>query len=142
MQRGASNSTVPWIGLLTACAWLVFVGCSNKKKRIETQPNQRASRGESCQVRNDCNKGLHCIQQRCVKAEYDISTTAKECNLVECAGDADCCAGMGVVGEGVGEVFLLPGHIDLAVGDEVGSSAEGIVHGGPGITVADVFDQS
>ncbi len=48
--------------------------------------------GESCRARGDCAEGLACIRNACAPVGASFSVTGKECLLVECEGDADCCA--------------------------------------------------
>lgn len=50
-----------------------------------------SGRGESCRARNDCSDGLRCINNVCTQNDFDVSTTAQSCDLIECTGDADCC---------------------------------------------------
>lgn len=46
---------------------------------------------QTCSNSGDCEAGLLCINQVCIQNDYPVATTAKECVLVECSGDADCC---------------------------------------------------
>lgn len=48
-------------------------------------------RGESCRWRNDCQAGLACINGICTMNDFNVSPTAKSCDLIECSADADCC---------------------------------------------------
>lgn len=67
-------------------------GCSKDgKTESVVEPSAPGGRGESCRARNDCRSGLACISNTCVQNEFNISPTAKSCDLVECAGDSDCC---------------------------------------------------
>lgn len=50
-----------------------------------------SGRGESCRWRNDCSSGLACVNSVCTLNDFDVSTTAKSCDLIECSADEDCC---------------------------------------------------
>ena len=47
--------------------------------------------GESCRARSDCSEGLACVRDVCVPISASFSVTGKDCERVECEGDADCC---------------------------------------------------
>lgn len=74
---GAFVSTVIW-------AALTAHGCTGKSP-------QRSTAGESCQTRQDCDSGLACYRQTCVTEGLGIAATGRECLVVECAENADCC---------------------------------------------------
>lgn len=57
----------------------------------QIEPASQGGRGESCLARNDCKSGLACVNQRCSKNDFDIKTTAKSCDLIECESAEDCC---------------------------------------------------
>jgi hypothetical protein len=76
-------------------AWAFLLVCSigcNSTQPVE--PANRSGRGESCAATNDCDKGLLCINQTCVQNDHPVSATAKDCVVVECSSDADCCGGL------------------------------------------------
>lgn len=50
-----------------------------------------SGRGESCWRRNDCKSGLACINGVCTLNDFEIETTAKPCDLIECTVDANFC---------------------------------------------------
>jgi hypothetical protein len=54
-------------------------------------PSATSGRGQSCANSGDCKDGLLCVQQMCVQNDYPVAATAKECVVVECANDEDCC---------------------------------------------------
>lgn len=57
----------------------------------QVKPSVLGQRGESCQARNDCQDGLACVRGTCSKNDFEIAVTAKQCDLVECQADKDCC---------------------------------------------------
>ncbi len=77
---------------LTALVLAAFAAACSGKEIQEERPARQGLRGESCRARNDCESGLACINQTCVQNEYAIAPSARECELIECAEDADCCA--------------------------------------------------
>lgn len=46
---------------------------------------------QTCSNSGDCQAGLLCINQVCIQNDYPVAATAKECVLVQCSGDEDCC---------------------------------------------------
>lgn len=70
-----------------AFASLAFSGC----KDTPNYPEYRGERGESCESRNDCKKGLACLSNTCVVHEVPFSATASECVVIECTASSDCC---------------------------------------------------
>jgi len=48
-------------------------------------------RGESCQTRIDCEPGLVCVNGSCQLSDYNIEPNNKECVLIQCRDDDDCC---------------------------------------------------
>lgn len=73
---------------------LSFVACGGDDETVQTiQPQTRGQRGETCLARNDCEAGLACINSVCSKNDFDISSTAKHCDRIDCQADDDCCAG-------------------------------------------------
>lgn len=46
--------------------------------------------GESCIARSDCQPGLACINMVCVIDTFNVSMSARACNVVECRGNTDC----------------------------------------------------
>jgi hypothetical protein len=76
--------------------WLLVVvalcsGCDDGAQ--PTEPFTKSGRGESCGATNDCGDGLLCINQTCVQNDYPVAATAKDCILIECNNNADCCGG-------------------------------------------------
>src|SRR6476661_7274795 len=74
-------------------AFVAVYGCGS-----DDESTARASlKGEACQVTNDCAGGLACIPvpggaiSICTVATFGITTTARECALIECTTPADCC---------------------------------------------------
>lgn len=69
-------------------------GCSDD----DLAPSRVSRRGEACQVTSDCADGLSCLPipggagGLCVTGVFRIEPTGKECAIVECAVDSDCCA--------------------------------------------------
>jgi hypothetical protein len=47
--------------------------------------------GESCRSRIDCELGLACVDQTCVEPTNPFEPTGKECQVVACVEDNDCC---------------------------------------------------
>jgi len=68
---------------LLALGLLFLVGCSNGG----------GFSGESCRARSDCQGGLACIAGTCVMDTFNVSQTAKACDVVYCVADGDCAAG-------------------------------------------------
>lgn len=85
------------ISLQTLLAFVMLLGivfaagCNDEPEQIELIPNQQGARGESCQARNDCEKGLACVRNTCVKNEYPISAVAGSCSVIQCTTDEECC---------------------------------------------------
>jgi hypothetical protein len=50
-----------------------------------------SGRGESCRARNDCANGLACVNMVCTLNDFEVSTTAMSCDLIECTADPECC---------------------------------------------------
>ena len=69
-------------------AVLVVVGCDAVE---EVAPEARGQRGESCEARNDCESGLACINRVCSKNDFDITVSAKQCDIIDCQTTTDCC---------------------------------------------------
>jgi len=77
-------------GIAASLIGLAAIGCSSSDTS-KVQPADRGGRGESCQARNDCASGLACVNQRCTQNDFDIAVTAKQCDLIACQTDDDCC---------------------------------------------------
>ncbi len=78
-----------------ACAVLLAAGCGGDDggpQRVQSQPDKRGERGESCLARNDCQGGLACINGECVTQNYEISSTPRQCDRIECETQEDCCS--------------------------------------------------
>src|SRR5690554_500743 len=77
---------------LVALLAIVFVaGCNDEPEQVQMIPNAQGARGESCMARNDCQEGLACVRNTCVKNEYPISTVSGSCSVIQCTENADCC---------------------------------------------------
>src|SRR6185295_394472 len=74
---------------LVAVSALAMQGCSKDAQKI--QPDTQGKRGESCLARNDCDKGLACLNGVCSLNEFNIDVSAKQCTRVECDTTEDCC---------------------------------------------------
>ena len=78
--------------LLTTVSFVgVFAACGGDDEVQTVQPQTRGQRGETCLARNDCETGLACINSVCSKNDFDVSSTAKHCDRIDCSADADCC---------------------------------------------------
>ena len=79
--------------LMTTAAFVgAFAACGGDDTETQTvQPQTRGERGESCEARNDCEAGLACINHTCSKNDFDVKSTAKHCDRVDCSTSADCC---------------------------------------------------
>ncbi len=91
--RNPSPSNL-WTLIGTALVVVVAVGaCNSGPDKVEIVPNnERAGeRGESCEQSTDCKESLACVNNRCIKNEYNISASASECRRVECQNRDDCC---------------------------------------------------
>ncbi len=51
-----------------------------------------SGRQQTCSNSGDCKDGLLCVNQTCIQNDYPVEATAKECIVIECEADADCCA--------------------------------------------------
>jgi hypothetical protein len=78
--------------LAMSAAGVTAAGCNS------SNDDQRFSRkGEVCQTTADCESGLSCVPRSsgsngiCVKGEFKIAQTAKECAIIECHDSVDCC---------------------------------------------------
>lgn len=88
MKRGLAGSIV----LLVVCSLFVAASCGNDgPERTKIVPSHAGDRGESCQTSGDCKEALACVNNVCVKNEYDVETTSKTCRRIECSQDDDCC---------------------------------------------------
>jgi hypothetical protein len=72
----------------------VVVACNSSTQ--QTQPARVSRKGEACQTTNDCASGLNCIPASsgggvCVVSEFNVSKTAKSCDVIECEIADDCC---------------------------------------------------
>jgi len=69
-------------------------GCKSNSTTVDAR---KSSKGEVCQTTNDCADGLDCVPRAnqpgglCVKGEFNVAPTAKECAVIECAQPIDCC---------------------------------------------------
>lgn len=86
-----------FLGLVGVSSIFGAVACGDDSGGSESAPQNttpaiKSRRGESCASRNDCDKDLSCINNRCIDTEYPVDPTAKECFVVECTESAQCCA--------------------------------------------------
>lgn len=65
-------------------------GCKNKNPR-KVAPAKAGERGSTCLAKNDCGKDYSCITGICQPVDFDVKVTMKECHLVHCAEQKDCC---------------------------------------------------
>ena len=69
-------------------------GCKSTSSSVDVR---KSSKGEVCQTTNDCADGLDCVPRAnqpgglCVKGEFNVAPTAKECAVIDCAAPVDCC---------------------------------------------------
>lgn len=92
LQQGFASMKLYLKFLLAAL--LVFslaMGCKKKVKTQTVAPAAAGERGTSCQAKNDCGPNLSCITGVCQPADFDLSSTGKECYRVECEETEDCC---------------------------------------------------
>lgn len=68
-----------------------FAACGGGDDIQTVQPQTRGERGETCLARNDCEAGLACINSVCSKNDFDVSSTAKHCDRIDCSTNEDCC---------------------------------------------------
>lgn len=67
----------------------LFWQCTDEAQQV--QPATQGQRGEACQARNDCQQGLACILGVCSKNDFELTSSAKHCDRVDCQVDSDCC---------------------------------------------------
>lgn len=80
------------LALVTVLLVAFSAGCgSDEPEQVEFTPKKQGARGESCLARNDCENGLACVRNTCVKNDYPISAVSGSCTLIECTDDAGCC---------------------------------------------------
>lgn len=73
------------ISMPIAIFWaLLSSGCASNARQGNV--------GESCRARNDCSRDLACVRNTCVPGGLGLSATGRECYVVECSEDADCCS--------------------------------------------------
>ena len=71
---------------LLSFSTVMFVGCDN------SDDSQRKSRrGETCSFTNDCKNTLACVNGVCIQDDFPVAVEAKECVLIECRNEDDCC---------------------------------------------------
>ena len=68
---------------------LLLLQCKDEAQQIE--PATQGQRGEACQARNDCEQGLACILNVCAKNDFELTSSAKHCDRVDCVENKDCC---------------------------------------------------
>ncbi|HVZ31642.1 MAG TPA: hypothetical protein VG963_04405, partial [Polyangiaceae bacterium] len=82
--------------LMKAPLWIMLLGCAAlmgacKGGADKIEPATQGQRGEACQARNDCESGLACILGVCSQDDFQLTSSAKHCDRVDCEVDADCC---------------------------------------------------
>jgi hypothetical protein len=85
MKRLVFGSVMLALGLLGGCAKDADNGTQN------ISPAIKSKRGESCAATNDCDKSLICVSNHCIQNDFPVSAQAKECAIIGCESDADCC---------------------------------------------------
>ncbi len=70
-------------------AFGLSAACSSKP--TEVAPAKLGERGTACEAKNDCGESLSCINRICLPANFDISSTNKECYSIDCEAAVDCC---------------------------------------------------
>jgi len=81
-------------GLFAATLGFVLAGVAcggNEPEKRRIVPNNAGERGESCRTTGDCNSELACINNTCVKNEYNIDSTSNVCRRIQCTKKDDCC---------------------------------------------------
>jgi hypothetical protein len=68
---------------------LVALQCKDGAQQVE--PAAQGQRGEACQARNDCQAGLACILGVCSKNDFQLTSSAKHCDRIDCQTISDCC---------------------------------------------------
>jgi hypothetical protein len=63
----------------------LFIACSSSEEK------QVSQRGEDCERHSDCDEGLACVGGVCTIGSFEIAATGKECVLIQCEQDSDCC---------------------------------------------------
>ena len=76
------------LGIIAGWA-LVALQCKDEAQQV--QPVAQGQRGEACQARNDCQSGLACILNVCSKNDFQLDSSAKHCDRIDCTTDTDCC---------------------------------------------------
>ena len=77
---------------VTFCKLLFFTMLLSSGALLGACGNKNGGHGESCEARNDCQRGFACVGQRCVKDDFPISIeSGKDCVLIDCDTTADCC---------------------------------------------------
>jgi len=89
------KSTLTYAALLLAVLIVTALGFLGCKSSDDVRTSRK---GEACQTTNDCSGGLSCVPVPgesigvCVTSQFNISTTAKECKIIQCSAPEDCCA--------------------------------------------------
>ncbi|MBI5534400.1 MAG: hypothetical protein HY898_16875 [Deltaproteobacteria bacterium] len=71
----------------------MILACSSDKGADAPAP-LLSRKGESCEVRNDCDPGLACVNQICITSEFNVAPNANGCDIIECTQPQDCCPEM------------------------------------------------
>ena len=67
-------------------------GCNNNEpEQFDVRPRTLSQRGESCLATNDCVDELACVSNICLSRSLNVSSSAKECYIIQCQDTADCC---------------------------------------------------
>ncbi|MFO0659818.1 MAG: hypothetical protein U0165_08310 [Polyangiaceae bacterium] len=76
------------LAAVSSLVGLIAPGCS---KDDPAPAANLGYKGESCEQRANCQSGLACVNKTCVAGTIGVKQTAKECVIIECSADADCC---------------------------------------------------
>jgi hypothetical protein len=83
--------------IAVGCVMAITSGCGDDDPE-QAAPAKLARKGEACQTTNDCSPGLACLPQSsaggggvCVVGVFNVARTAKECAIVDCEVQTDCC---------------------------------------------------
>ena len=72
---------------ILAALGLLSVACS----KDDNPAPKLSQQGESCRSSGDCAGSLLCITQQCSAGDVAVNPESKQCSLVACTTQADCC---------------------------------------------------
>lgn len=90
MMFSANSHPTRGLLCLVALAALFMGACPEEELPQSFVPSTQGQKGETCEARNDCSKGLACVNSVCVLNEFNIAATSKGCDVVQCTTPADC----------------------------------------------------